>query len=389
MKQKYVIQVIGKTLFRLSMYFGAFVFSFFAVFGSPEAVKQAFISTDAYERFVPAVIEDSAQNGKGNSSIALDDPEVTSIISESFDPFTLQFYTEAIINSSYDWLNGRQEHPDFIVDFSSNINKMAFGLSELAMSRLEVLPECETVPTTIDPFRDTCKPPYYDFNEGRRALTDDIIANNGIVSKTTFTLDDLPNNEEGQTVVEQYGFLPTVFSYGKFSHWIFLGLMFNGGLLAVYGSRKKREAFTFLGRDAVSTGIFLALSTVFYVFILPRFFSGITGLSGTGASVVLEDVLSKLTTNFNILLIQIGVLISLFGLSILVLERGTKPISKYKKVDKKAGMATSEPQRVRKKDKTSLRQKTIPIQTSEGPRKTGKFQKDKKYRKIPKREKRL
>lgn len=387
MKQKYFLQLIGKLLFRFSLYLGVTFFALFAIVGNPNTIKQAFIQTDAYERFVPAIIEENARLHGSGGSLSLKDPEAIQIISDSFPPISLQFNTEIVINGVYNWLNGVTNEPVFVVDLTNNINTMATNLSELGMSRLEQQPVCDVQPLLIDPFNDTCRPELYDFNEGRLSLASDIRNNNGIVSKMRYTADDLPRNDEGITIAQQFSYAPQVFTIGRYAHWILLGLMLQGVLLLVYATRKKRQAFRYIGKDLISSGIFISLTPLFYVYVLPRLLNGLPSQTGlAGSAVVLEDVLNHLTSTFNKTLITIGILVSLIGLSILALEKAVRPLSKYVKTDKKSGMASSEPSRKKRRARPVFVASTIPVQSSEGPRNTGKYQKDKKYRKIPKRE---
>jgi hypothetical protein len=70
---------------------------------------------------------------------------------------------------------------------------------------------------------------------------------------------------------------------------------------------------------------------------------------------------------------------------IIFIERLTRPKSKYSKVDKKAGLLSSEATR-KKQNKNNINNSKIPIQTSEGEKQSTKFQKDKRYRKINKKD---
>lgn len=368
------------------MYFGATVFALTLLFANSETLKRSLIRTEAYSRFVPAVIEENARANRAGGSLSLEDPAVAGIIVQSFHAESLQHNTEQIIDSFYRWLNGQTDKPDYVIDLSENIDAMAQQLSELAMSRLEQQPICDVQPIAIDPLADTCRPEFYDYQQGRISLAEQIRAENGVFSKLQYSVDDLPKNQNGQTIVEQYHYAPQVYRFAKQAHWILLCLAAIGALLVVYASRRKRVALSYLGTALMGSGVFLAVTPLFYLYILPRIFgSSAPGVNGSSTTAVVEDVINVLVKNLNVLLVQIGLLLTILGLAVYLFEWTTRPKSKYLKSDKKAGVESSEQPR-RRRTKLYAKPALIPVQTSEGPRRTGKYQKDKKYRKIPKKE---
>lgn len=386
MNVRFILQVIAKAVFRLSFYFGATAFAFFVVFGNPAVIKRTLINVNAYGRFVPAVIQENIRTNQASGSLSLKDPKVQQIIAESFPARSLEFNAERFINATSDWLNGRTETLTFKTDFTPNINLMADKLSAYAINRLAFLPVCPTTPQSVNPFTDNCRPEFYDLQQAKTELAADIRANNGILPKTVLTEKDLPKNQDGLTLPEQYNYAPKLFLFGKYSGWIFLAIALQSALVIMYTARKKREAVKYIGVTIVSSSVFLALTPLVYLYILPKAFSGFaTKTVGSGVAGVLESVISQLNNNFNFVLVQLGVLFALFGLSILVLEKGSRPKSKYLKVPAKAGLASSEPPRNRK-GRGTIGLLKAPIQTSEGERNTGKYQRDKKYRKVPRKE---
>lgn len=382
MKYKFILQIVGKYFFRLSLYVGATIFAVFVLLGTPDRLKKVLLDTGAYDAFVPAVISDSARtSARAGGALSLSDPQVAKVITDSFSPVLLRYDAEQVIDAFYGWLQGRTARPEYVINLAPNIDLMAKGLSNLAMSRLQSLPVCAEHPTQIDPLKDTCRPEFYDFEEGRQSLAAQIRADNGMFEKLRYTVADLPKNAAGKTVAEQYAYAPLLFMWGRYAHWLLLCVAALGALMVVYSARKKRESYKFFGTEIMSSGVFLAFTPLIYLYIVPRL-TGAGDAQGGGAASVIGRVVGALTKDFNILLVQIGVVMALVGLAIFLLERGTRPQSKYLKVAHKAGVATSEAPRQRRGG-NALRAGAVPVQTSEGPRRTGKYQKDKRYRKNP------
>ena len=290
---------------------------------------------------------------------------------------------ELVVDSTYAWLNGSTAEPDFMVDFTPNVEYLADHLSNYAMTRLQSLPLCETPPEQIDPFTATCEPEFFDFARSQTEFKEAIKANNGIVPKTLYTINDLPRTTEGKRVVDQYAYVPEVFQAARYAPGILVGTTLLSGLSIVYLARRKREAIRWLGTNAASSGMFIVASPLFYIYVFPRFFPGLSAGHSTDASAVFGEVIGRLTTDFNTSLILVGIVMALAGAAVMTLERGTRPKSKYIGIKEKAGLTSSErPVPRGKRGKGALAAADVPLQTSEGKRPSGKYQKDKSYRTI-------
>ena len=386
--QKYILQQIAFNVFRLSLYGLATIIALCIVFTRPENIKQAFIYTNAYTRFVPSSIQQAVKLNQSAASAPMKDTTVQEIIIGSFPSTTLRIETEKVINSTYAWLNGLTPKPDFVVDFSSNINQTANNLSAYAIERLQLQPICKINPETVDPFTATCRPGAFDYVAEKDTLAQAIKENNGLLPKTKFTVDDLPKDARGRTFVQQYSYVPRLFMLMQYMPWMLFVIAAACAILVVALDKRKHEAAYRIGTNTVSAGVFLILSPLFYIHILPYFIPSLAismQSSGSG-SAVLGDVVNKVSLDFSNQLIYVSGMIVLVGVMMILLERATRPKSKYIRVEKKAGLTTSEKQRTKSKGRLILSESSVPIQTSEGKKQSSKYQKDKKYRKIPKKE---
>lgn len=387
--QKYVIQQIAFNVFRISLYGIATITALCIIFARSDNVKRAFIETNAYKRFVPSSIHEAVKLDQSAATAPMKDENVQQIIAASFPPTTLQANTEEVINSFYAWLNGLTPKPDFTVDFSTNIEQMANNLSAYAMRRLQMQPVCKVDPESIDPFTATCRPNNFDYVSEKAALAQAIKDNNGILAKTKLTADDLPRGSKGKTFVEQYWYAPKLFAFMQYVPWILFVVACSSAIIVVALDRRKHEATYRIGTNTVSASVFLIVSPLFYIYILPHFIPSLaisTNSNGGGGAVV-GDVVNKISLDFSNQLIFVSGMMVLVGIMIILLERATRPKSKYIKAEKKSGLTSSEKRRVKKPNsKPVLSESTVPIQTSEGKKLSSKYQKDKRYRKIPKKE---
>lgn len=386
-KQKHIVQTVAYYILRFSLYSLAIVMALYLVFSSSSGPKQEFIKANAYNRFVSAIIEQAIKTNQNTGSLALQDPQVQQIIKSNFPPEKLQQESEKVINSIYLWLNNQTTKPDFIVDFTPNVDKMAEDLSSFAVARLASLPVCDFYPVTVDPFKATCRPQIFDYKTEQKILADNIRTNNGIFTKTKFTEADLPKTSQGTSLFDQYAYAPRIFSLFQALPWVLICTSIISVIIIIGTARRRREDTKRVGMIGLSAGIFIVLSPLFYIYVLPKFFPGLSGnSSGVGPSVVIGDVINMVNNDFIYRLLICGGIIGIIGLIVLVLERATRPKSKYIQASSRAGLKSSEKPHKNKKGKTSLSAENVPLQTSEGKKLSGKYQKDKKYRKIPKKE---
>lgn len=384
--KKYIVQQMSYDVFRFSLYGFVTVVAFCVVFARPEAVKHVFVQANAYNRFVPLSIEAAVRQNQNNAAAPIKDPAVQQIIQDSFSASKLHVETEKVIDSTYAWLNDETAKPDFVVDFSPNIDTLAQELSTYGMSRLRALPICSVDMQVTDPFTASCRPQSFDYVAEQKSLEDAIRANNGIIPKTTFTVDDLPKTADGRTLVEQYAYVPQLFRAILYAPYVLLGVTIMSAVVAIRLDRKKRIATQRIGKSVIGATVFLILSPLFYVYVLPYFVPALSvDAAAGGGGVVLGDVITILTKQFTNQLIMVGLLCMVIGVMILVLERVTRPASRYVRVEKKAGLTSSEASRA-KRGKIVVTAADVPIQTSEGKRSRYTQRTNKRYRQLAKKE---
>lgn len=377
-----VTQQIAFNVFRLSLYGFITATALFVVFSQPDSIKQAFIDTGAYERFVPQSIAAAAKANQTSGSAPIQDSEIQKIIASSFPSVQLRAETEKVIDSGYAWLRGQVASPYFVIDFSSNIDQMAAGLSAYAMQRLGSLPVCLVNPQVVDPFTATCQPKSFNYEAEQQALAESIRENNGIMTNTKLTVHDLPKAADGTTFIQQYSYAPRLFQIMQLAPYVLFVTMVASAVAVVAVDRKKYDAVYRVGKSTIGATIFLILSPLFYFYVLPLIFPDLSIESSSGGGgAVLADVANKVAIEFSNQLIVVGLVVLAVATMTIVIAQVTRPKSKYVRVNKKAGLVTSESPRTRQ-GRMRLIESTVPIQSSEGERSLPKYQKTSRYRKI-------
>ncbi len=378
--------VICSGLLRFLLFFGIGLVCAIFLFGNSKELKRVLSDNKVYAKFVDSIIEDNRKS-QANSSIPLNDPHVVEIINQAFPPELLQDNTEKVIDSTYAWLNGKTPEPTFNVDLTPARQQLADNLSTYAFDTLRTKPVCFAVPKELDPFTAGCQPPNTDLGKEQRDLSTSMAGPEGILPKATFTAKDLPKDSSGKLITERYSFAPTVFKWAIFVPWIVGGLLILTMTGIVLLNRTKRIGFQQVGYSLMSTGAALLITPVLLLYVIPRFSKSLQfNQEGSATQRVMNSAAGQLNQDFNAILINISVQVIFLGVLVLLVERFTRPSSLYLELEKKAGVISSH-KRKPSDAKRKYKPDTIPLQSSEeSKRRKPKRTKNKKYRKIPKKE---
>lgn len=374
-------------LFRLLLFGTAVSSALVLTFGTPHTIKNALIETGAYERFVPSVINTNVKQDKQQGSLPLEKKEIQLLILQAFPAQELRAQAEMVIDSSYRWLSGQSPMPDFVVNFDPNVTILADRLSTYAFDQLAYLPPCIEQPLTLDPFNATCRPETINTSLEQANFARSIKRSGSILPKTVLTAADLPKNEQGQTIIQQFPQAPNWFSWLKLAPWLLGLLTILTGVVLIWLSRIKRAAMRDLGKSILSNGIFLCISPLVFGFIIPKYTTNVQSSFGASdAQDVMADISQAINGELNIWLLLAGVMIIIVGAAGVLLERATRPRVKYGDVKKRSGLISAIEKRAQN-GRFKLRSAIVPLQSSEtSVTKRPKVKKDKKYRKISKKE---
>ncbi len=165
--RKTAVGLLASLLLTCLIVFGV-SFGIQRVFGTPEPIKTALKDSGLYRNIVADALDKAQesnktgdQSGQSKDEIPLDRPEVKAIIQDAASPEFLQAQTESVLDSSYDWLQGKTPTLSFAIDMADVKTRLADGIAQYATDHLAGLPACTagSVPSgDIDPFNATCLP---------------------------------------------------------------------------------------------------------------------------------------------------------------------------------------------------------------------------------------
>lgn len=330
-------------LFRFCLYSAIVATSLIAIVSNPTYIKSALTSSQAYDRFVQAVIDTNITAAqKGGSSIPFENQTVQNIIKASFPATDLQTATEKIIDAVSVWLKGQNSKVEFSVDFSANKQQLATNLSIFAYGRLAEQPLCKSTPRELDPFTAACRPKNFNFNKETINLANDIKSSSTFLPATVLTANDLPKDPSGKNVFEKYAIAPRYYTYLKLAP-IVLGvatLVFAALIIILH--KRRRQGLFVIGMGTLLSGVVLVITPVMFGLILPQLTHSFQSqLGSSGQQAISNDIINSINTSFNNILINISLQIVIIGMIILILDRLSRPRSAYSKILARSGLQSS------------------------------------------------
>ncbi len=353
------------------------------VFSNGEIFKNALVDTNAYERAVDSIIATGAkQSNVDPDNQILNDPEVRSIIKNSFNSGSISPQVERSIDNIYSWLNNDSPELKFSIDLTSNKDNASRQLAEYSINRLSGLPVCTEIPQNKTIFSLTCIPPYVDLSEQKIEVYKAILNDPTFLPDAKITQNTLPE-VEGKRVYEKYSDSPKYFSLFKASPWVLLALSLALSIIVVLLSRTRRNGLKRVASALITTGIVLAVTPLIGNFITPRINNTVQSALTDESSIgfILNDINNHLYKDVNSMLINMAIIALVVGVSMLLVLKITRDsMGPYRMAEERAGLATS----ISPPSSTKgIKQHDVPVQSSERkykPRKPGK--KQKKYRKL-------
>jgi len=169
--KKIFIGVLTSLLF-LVITFGLPLAAFSRIATNREEVKLILTNPDVYkfisETLVKNVVEQPTQaTTEQATEIATTSPDNAALKSIVDKYLTVETFNNAVItiaDSTYDWLEGKQEQPTFNIAFAENKEEFKAFLANVFKDRFRNLPECDTLTydvTAYNPLEAECRPPGY------------------------------------------------------------------------------------------------------------------------------------------------------------------------------------------------------------------------------------
>jgi hypothetical protein len=146
-------------------------------------VMQWASDSGVYNNFVQAVVQ--LQPAQSSESQFLGEDTLTNAIDKTLDPAFLHASTETIINSTYDWLEGKKQNIEFSIPLSEKRDQLKANLAEQIEPMLSGLPVCTSIYSGLSSQEVKCLPP----NSNAKSYANDLAARS--VNSSDFLLQPL------------------------------------------------------------------------------------------------------------------------------------------------------------------------------------------------------
>jgi hypothetical protein len=329
---------IARNSFRLVLVGFITIFALISTFDSPGVLKEALSATKSYDKFVPALLEANAKQDKDS---VFADPKVREIMSNAFPPQFLQLQSDMLIDSTYAWLRGEQITPAFRIDIADQREKLAEALSIYGIERLSALPTCTAFESEIqlDPFKATCQPAGINYKSEQVSLQRSLLDSDSFLSKTAYTEADLPKTKDGKTIPEALRNVPLIFRLLKPSLLVLGLLLLLLSTVIVVLRPLKRNGLIDLGKALLYSCLLLAVSGAIFGIFIPKFSQRYQSqFTGNGADALMAEVMTYVTTHFEIIFINVSMVLALLGGEILLSAKFAPRGSRYKRLEHVTGI---------------------------------------------------
>lgn len=181
----------------------ASLFALLAVL-NPATIKDTLREKNVYSSVVPSVLSSANYQQQSVGQLPLQDPGVRSAVEKAFPASDLEQKTNTVIDSTFVWLEGKTEKPDFKLDFTQNKQQLATELGNYTEDRVESLPRCTlaNLPETYDPLTIKCLPPGVSASGLSEVVRQQVSNDQNFLKETVITSDTLtldPANTTGAT----------------------------------------------------------------------------------------------------------------------------------------------------------------------------------------------
>lgn len=126
-----------------------------------ETVKNWLLVSGVYDNFVDEIVAESSRTAEETPTVGtIDQATLTNAAKAAFTPALLQDSLEAVLDGSYNWLEGSSDDLQFSVDFTDAKELFASELALAVKIKADALPTCppDQIPPTLDVFTATCLP---------------------------------------------------------------------------------------------------------------------------------------------------------------------------------------------------------------------------------------
>lgn len=209
----------------VAFFLTAVTFAFFSVV-NPGTIKSALTEENVYTNVVPAVLKTTANTNVSTSQIPLKEPWVQTAAEKAFPASDIEQKTNTVIDSTFAWLDGTTDKPDFSIDLSSNKAAFSEEVGNYAKTRYEGLPACNrsNIPDSTDPLTITCRVPGVSSASAASIMQQRVLSDKNFLQNPVITSNNASLNPANQKInsdpFDQLGWLRTIYQNKTLLRWL-------------------------------------------------------------------------------------------------------------------------------------------------------------------------
>ena len=252
--------VLIAPLFLVFLYTTAIDVGFVRIGTHPATIKHILADSGIYKTVVPGLLDQSKRISGGGGDVNLSDPLIRSAAATTFSPQFVQQNTEAVLDGTYDWLDGKTPVPDFQIDLTTSKTAFANNVSQLVQQRLAGLPVCTTTAQVenFDPLNATCLPPGVSATSAASTLQSNILSGKGFLDNPVITADSIKNGKDNQPLFTgKLKSVPDKYRIAKATPLILGSLTVLLALAIVFLSTGRAAGLRHLGFPLLAIGLLL------------------------------------------------------------------------------------------------------------------------------------
>ena len=219
-----------------------------------EVTKSWLNESKVYDNFVTElanlVKQDQTNRGGENPEGGFDVDALTRAAKKAFPPTTLKEDVETVLDSAYNWLEGKTDTLVFNLDFNEEKQAFIDALGVEGLARVASLPACQSGESMeeFDPFSATCLPLGADASAQIEQFKTEIASSQDVLPDTTLSNEDVKLDFGGQNkpIDEAFSNAPRIFGWLRSSPVLLAILVTINSALIVVLCRPKRSGFKIL-----------------------------------------------------------------------------------------------------------------------------------------------
>lgn len=252
-------------LFALALWLLAVDIGLVKTFSQPDNVKKMVADSGLYGEVVPGLLEQIAKENPQSADtgeVPLTNPIVKEAAQEAFSPQFLQTNVESIIDSLYNWLEGKTAEPEFNVNLEPAKLSFANLVAQKLEARLKSLPACPagTQTQNFDYYNATCLPRGTTAAAAAQQVKGQVNGSQDFLADTAVTPADIKQSNSNQSIFEgQLKDLPQAWEHFKRSPIYLAVLAVLLSLVIILLSQSRRRGIKRVGITLLAVGIIILI----------------------------------------------------------------------------------------------------------------------------------